>query len=152
LAIFWGALFWITGAFLCSTLFSPVSRLFPLPCVLLSRLTGGADAASAIMKMYETAADYTQALRVDPNLAAAYTNRGNAYSNKGMYDRAIADLNQALMLDPNYTKAYNSRGVAYYNKRMYDRAIADFEAALRINPDDTTARKNLEVARRARGW
>ena len=40
--------------------------------------------------------DYDQALRLDPNLAEAYHDRGRAYLYKGEYDRAIQDYDQAL--------------------------------------------------------
>jgi tetratricopeptide (TPR) repeat protein len=93
-------------------------------------------------------ADYTQAIKLDPNDAKAYINRGLAYYNKSNYDRAIADFNQAIKLDPNDALAYNNRGVAYGGKGDYDRAIADFQAALKIDPNDEGARKNLEIARR----
>ncbi len=36
-------------------------------------------------------ADLDQAIALQPNFAAAYTNRGIAYRGKGAYDRAIAD-------------------------------------------------------------
>ncbi|MDR0707369.1 MAG: tetratricopeptide repeat protein [Treponema sp.] len=97
-------------------------------------------------------ADFAQAIRIDPNFVSAYINRGNAYRNKGDYDRAIADFTQALRIDPDYVSAYNNRGDAYYKKGDYDRAIADFTRALRLDPNYTFAQKNLEIARRARGW
>jgi tetratricopeptide (TPR) repeat protein len=84
-------------------------------------------------------ADYTSALRIDPNYAKAYFNRGNAYGMKGDYDRAIADFTSALRIDPNYAKAYNSRGFAYFNKGDYDRAIADHTSAIRIDPNYASA-------------
>jgi tetratricopeptide (TPR) repeat protein len=46
-------------------------------------------------------ADYSQAIRLDPNYALAYFNRGYTYYYKGDYDRAIADYNQVIRLDPN---------------------------------------------------
>jgi tetratricopeptide (TPR) repeat protein len=96
-------------------------------------------------------ADYTQAIRLNPNSTTIYNNRGNAYSNKGDYDHAIADYTQAIRLDPNSATAYNNRGTAYSEGGDYDQAIADFEVALRINPNDDVARYNLERARRMRG-
>jgi tetratricopeptide (TPR) repeat protein len=50
-------------------------------------------------------ADYTQAIRLDPNLALAYLSRGAAYGNKGGYDRAIADWEAVLKIDPNNAQA-----------------------------------------------
>ncbi|GHT91375.1 hypothetical protein FACS1894140_1870 [Spirochaetia bacterium] len=35
--------------------------------------------------------EYTQAISIDPNDADAYLNRGNAYYDKGDYDRVITD-------------------------------------------------------------
>jgi tetratricopeptide (TPR) repeat protein len=45
-------------------------------------------------------ADYTEAIRLDPNDAGTYVFRGDAYSNKGDYARARADLTEALWLNP----------------------------------------------------
>ena len=68
-------------------------------------------------------ADYSEAIRLDPKLAAAYNNRGNAYKNKGDFDRAIADLSEAIRLDPKLASAYNDRGNAYGARGNIGRAI-----------------------------
>jgi tetratricopeptide (TPR) repeat protein len=44
--------------------------------------------------------EYTKTIRLDPNNAAAYYNRGIAYSRKEDYDQAIADFAEAIRLDP----------------------------------------------------
>ena len=44
--------------------------------------------------------DFTEAIRLDPRLAAAYHNRGNAWHAKADYDKAIADYTEAIRLDP----------------------------------------------------
>ncbi|MDR1467911.1 MAG: tetratricopeptide repeat protein, partial [Spirochaetaceae bacterium] len=46
-------------------------------------------------------ADYNQALRINPNYAEVYYNRGYAYAMKKDYARARADWEKALQLDPN---------------------------------------------------
>jgi tetratricopeptide (TPR) repeat protein len=73
------------------------------------------------------------------NLAWAFTDRGNAYRNKGELDKAVADYNQALRLDPNYASAYYNRGGVYRTMRNFDAAIADFRAAIRL--DERPARQ-----------
>jgi tetratricopeptide (TPR) repeat protein len=93
-------------------------------------------------------ADYTAALRSDPNNASTYYNRGNAYSHKGDYDRAIADYNQAIRFDPNNADAYYNRGHAYSHKGDNDRAIADYNQAIRLDPNFGVAKDGLEKARR----
>ena len=48
----------------------------------------------------EAIANYTKAIQLNADDAAAYVNRGVAYGRKGLYDRAIGDFEQALFLDP----------------------------------------------------
>jgi tetratricopeptide (TPR) repeat protein len=76
---------------------------------------------------------------VTANPVAAYIYRGNIYSNKGNYDRAIADYDQVIQLKPDDADAYISRGVAYGHKGNYDRAIADYDKAIQLKPGDTAA-------------
>jgi tetratricopeptide (TPR) repeat protein len=44
----------------------------------------------------------SQAIRLNPNYADAYSNRGFAYNQKGQKNQAIADLEKAVSLDPNF--------------------------------------------------
>jgi tetratricopeptide (TPR) repeat protein len=75
-------------------------------------------------------------------LAIAYNNRGNAYSQKGNYDRAIKDYDLAIQINPTYAKPYNNRGVAYQNKGDYNKAIRDFDVAIKLSPDYAYALAN----------
>src|SRR5882757_6584281 len=56
---------------------------------------------------------YNETIRLDPNYAPAYNNRGNAWGDKGDTDRAIADYSEAIRLDPKFVPAYNNRGSAW---------------------------------------
>ena len=58
-------------------------------------------------------ADYTEAIRLDPNYAEAYCDRAVAYSDKGDYDSTIADCTEAIRLNPKYAEAYFMRGGVY---------------------------------------
>lgn len=80
-------------------------------------------------------ADFTQEIRLNPNLALAYANRGYAYDLKGEHDRAIADETQAIRLNPKDANAYFLRGHAYEAKGNHDRAIDDYYEAGRLNPN-----------------
>ena len=95
----------------------------------------------------EAIADYTEAIRLDPNDAGAYRNRGVAYWVKGDLDKAekaIADWTEAIRLNPDDTIAYLCRGDAYKEKGDLDKAIADFSDALRLDPKNTAARSNRD--------
>ena len=47
--------------------------------------------------------------------AMAYYDRGNAYLNKGQYNKAISDYNRAIEINPGDATAYFNRGSAYVN-------------------------------------
>ncbi|GEM_PF-7100911 len=75
-------------------------------------------------------AEYTEAIRLQPQFPLAYNNRGVAEAILGEYDRAIQDYSEAIKGDPEFAEAYNNRGVAYNDTGNYQNAIADFESAV----------------------
>jgi tetratricopeptide (TPR) repeat protein len=95
-------------------------------------------------------ADYTEAIRLDPQYADAFGNRANAYRDKHDLDRALADYGEALRIRPGANDYYN-RGNAYYLKEDYDRAIADYTEAIRLDPNFARAYYNRGFAKRAKG-
>jgi tetratricopeptide (TPR) repeat protein len=82
-------------------------------------------------------------------LAFAYVNRGDAWTHKRDYDRAIADYNEAIRLGPS-PRAFSNRGIVYFNRKAYDRAIADFTEAIRLNPNIAYAFKDRADAYKAK--
>lgn len=91
--------------------------------------------AYANKKMWgEAEAEYTNAIKSNPNYAYAFISRGNAYFANGLYDDAISDFSEALDVNPNYTEAYNNRGVAYEYKGRFNNAVTDFTKAIEADP------------------
>jgi tetratricopeptide (TPR) repeat protein len=88
-------------------------------------------------------ADINKAIKINPEYAIAYRNRGFAYYNKGLYDQAIADYSKAIEIDPEYADAYINRGYTYFEKGFYDKAIDDYNKTLELNPEHPYAYKNL---------
>ena len=93
--------------------------------------------------LYDRAiADFSQVIRLEPNNAHAFRERGVAYADKGDHDSGIMDLSAAIRINPNYTMAYNNRGNAYRRKRDYNLAIADYNQAIRLDPNLARAYMN----------
>ena len=51
-------------------------------------------------------ANFTEAIRLDPNYEPAYALRGIAWGTKGDCEKAIADFNAAIRLNPNNPSVY----------------------------------------------
>jgi len=89
-------------------------------------------------------ADYTQALRINPNNpnnSFTYNNRGASYNNKGEYDLAIVDLDQSIQLNQNVANPYRHRAFAYMKKGNYLQARADVNKSLQIDPKYKSAQE-----------
>jgi tetratricopeptide (TPR) repeat protein len=120
-------------------------------------------------------ADFTEAIRLDPDMAAAWLLRGRAQvasaalvtgvgenfssigttitkgaavseTKEAAYDRAIADITEAIRLDPGNARAYQERAGAYHQKGDYDRAIADFTKAIQLDSEYHAAYNNRGLA------
>ncbi len=89
--------------------------------------------------------DFNAVLRINPNNARAYSNRGLAKYRLGQYDAAIEDYNAALRINPDDAEVYYNRGILKGNLGLYDAAIEDYTAALRVNPDDAEVYYNRGI-------
>ena len=89
-------------------------------------------------------ADYSEAIRLDPEYAMAYYYRGVAYGDKGDYDAAVADCTEAVRLDPKCEPCCNS--VAYALKRKFDSSIADSAEPVRLDDEERLAQQQQPPA------
>ena len=56
--------------------------------------------------------NYTKCLRLNPDDAQAYYNRGIVYNNLGKFQLSIDDYSSAIRINPAFLEAYNNRGNA----------------------------------------
>jgi tetratricopeptide (TPR) repeat protein len=89
---------------------------------------------------------FTQAIEINPEYSAAYSNRCLAFLNLQEYQSAVSDCNQAINLAANNVEAYINRGIAYYRQNNYADAIADENRAIGLKPHDFRAYYNRGVA------
>jgi len=69
--------------------------------------------------------NFTEALKLDPEMAEAYINRGIAHLKLEQYVDAVTDLDHALELAPQAPEAYYNRALAYSRQGLYDKALED---------------------------
>ena len=78
-----------------------------------------------------------EAIRLQPDLAIAFSGRGAAYADLKQYQRAIEDYSEAIHLKPEYATAYGYRGLAYDELGQYQQAIKDYDEVIRLKPDES---------------
>ena len=85
------------------------------------------------LKDYELAIkDYTQAIKLQPDKASAYSGRGNLYTKQKNYQQAINDYTKVIELQPNNAQAYVNRGSAYAQLREQQKAATDYQQAQQL--------------------
>ena len=87
-------------------------------------------------------ADYTEVIRLQPDMASAHYNRGVVKAELEQDFAAIADYDTAIRLKPDYVDAYNNRGLVKSRLGQHFAAIADYDTAIRLKPDYAKAYNN----------
>lgn len=99
------------------------------------------------LKQYENAVEcFSNAIRMQSNVAQFYNDRGYTYNNLREYKKAIIDFDKSINLNPKFAVVYNNRGFAYHNLGEYDKAITDFNKAIELNPEYAIAYNNRGYA------
>lgn len=93
-------------------------------------------------------ADFTDAIRLDPDSSLAYSDRGILWREKKDIDRAIADFTEAIRIEalpksdlpgPGYVNVYTNRGLAWQAKGDFDHALADYSEAIKFDSRNAEA-------------
>ncbi len=84
---------------------------------------------------------YDAAIRLDPNAAPVWINKGKDLSKLGKYDEAIQAFDTAIRLEPTLARYRMYKGDALFHQNKYDEAIQAYDEAIRLAPNDTLAWK-----------
>jgi len=83
----------------------------------------------------ETIRTSSAAIAIDPNLTSAYINRAWAYTEKGLFSKAIEDCNKVLEIEPDNAAAFNNRGLAYSKLGAGEEALRNYRKACELGLD-----------------
>jgi tetratricopeptide (TPR) repeat protein len=86
-------------------------------------------------RQYDKAVDaFRLAIKLNPDLAAAYYELGNTYANMGRRTDALEPLKTAVRLDPGNSGAHLSLGRVLASLRHFDEGLAEMNQAKFLNP------------------
>ena len=74
-------------------------------------------------------AAFDEAISLNPELAEAYLQRGNAWFNLRDSDKAVDDYTTAVEVSPALADAWFNRGNVWFFLKEYDKACADWKKA-----------------------
>jgi tetratricopeptide (TPR) repeat protein len=94
---------------------------------------------------------YSEAIRLKPDYAAAFNNRGYVRDDKGDVEGALQDFSEAIRFKPDYALAFYNRGLERRAKGDLEGALRDYNEAIRLKPDNADAFHNRGNARRGKG-
>jgi len=87
-------------------------------------------------KVQEAKATYSHAIKVDPNLVAAYSKRAAVFERLGKVDLAIEDLDVVNKLDVDDDEAWLKNANLNYTKEDYKKASVKYAGYLNIEDKD----------------
>jgi tetratricopeptide (TPR) repeat protein len=77
---------------------------------------------------------FSETIKLQPNDALAYYNRGRALYDQNKLDEAIGDYNEAVRFRSDHANTYIGRGNAHKAKGDFYRAIQDYNEAYGVDP------------------
>lgn len=87
-----------------------------------------------------------KAIEVNPNVASAYSNLGNALSAMKQYQAAIDSYDKAIAINPAHANAHHNRGLALHTLKQHQAAVESYDKAIGIKPNHADAYCNLGLA------
>ena len=89
----------------------------------------------------------SEIIKINPDNANAYYNRGIAKGTLGDYKGEIEDYGKVIEINPNYTDAYNNRGIARGKLGGHEGEIEDYDKAIELSPNDADTYNNRGIAK-----
>lgn len=99
----------------------------------------------------KAAAELRTALRLKPDLAAAWSDLGQALKAQQDDAGAFAAFERAATLDPQDAASQARLGAEYLHRKQSHQAVIHLQKALQLDPSDQTALFNLQLALREDG-
>ena len=83
-----------------------------------------------------------RAIGINPNIAEAHSNLGNALLDLKQYQASLKSLDWAIHLKPDFAEAHYNRGNALMGLLHYERALESYDRAIKHKPNYVIAFSN----------
>lgn len=90
---------------------------------------------------------FTEAARLAPTYADAYSNQAVVWGNTGDYVRAETGFRKALSINPNHPTARRNLALALQSQGRMSEAVGEYAKALRNDPDNELLLLKLDTAK-----
>lgn len=97
-------------------------------------------------KYEEAIQAFDEAIRLDPDYAAAWNNKGYSFFMVGRFEDAIYCSDEAIRLDPGDAVAYYYKGMSLAVFGRFDEALDCYDMAIDLNPSNADAWLNKGLA------
>lgn len=87
-------------------------------------------------KYIEAISDFSEAIRLDNQLAEAYFGRASAYTHTQNFQKALSDINTALQIDKSRAEYFAQRAKIHFELKHYEKAVQDISQAIFIKPEN----------------
>ena len=77
---------------------------------------------------------WSDVVKKSPAKARPHNNLGTAYTDEGLFDKAVLEIKKALLISP-HPERYIALGNVYVEKGWIDMAMAQYRKALALKPD-----------------
>jgi len=79
--------------------------------------------------------DFNQAIKLNPDYAEAYTNRGILHLKNDRYNLAYNDFEQAIRLNPKDPASHINKALIHSRRGEYEMSLRTFDRALEVSPN-----------------
>jgi tetratricopeptide (TPR) repeat protein len=111
---------------------------------LVAALQQRAAANMSQQKFPEAAADFTEALKINPRDAAIHERRAYVEVKMKDYDKALEDYSEAIKINPKEIRYYLPRSFIYETKGDLKNSTADTEHILKLDKNNAEAKERKE--------
>jgi len=98
-------------------------------------------------KYLEALKCFDNALRMNPQYASAWMNKGISLANLGYIREALKCFDKAIEINQNFAQAWYNKGLVLFNLGKINESLSCANRALEINPKYENAKKLKEMCK-----